>query len=54
MKIVMLPSSLIPGALDKNPNIIVPEKDLPNEKHYFFVAVGRKAPTDPTSIMSWV
>jgi SAM-dependent methyltransferase len=42
MKSAMLPARLIPGAMDKNPNIIVPEEELPKEKQYFFVAAGRK------------
>lgn len=42
MKIVMLPPRLIPGAMDKNPNIILPEDNVSVEKRYYFVAVGRK------------
>jgi hypothetical protein len=42
MKIVMLPPRFIPGAMDKNPNVIVPEAEVPNEKRHYFIAVGRK------------
>ena len=42
MKIVMLPPRFIPGAMDKNPNVIVPENDVPAEKRHYFIAVGRK------------
>jgi ubiquinone/menaquinone biosynthesis C-methylase UbiE len=43
MQVAMLPPRLIPGAMDKNPNQIVPEKDIPPNKQHYFVAVGRKA-----------
>jgi SAM-dependent methyltransferase len=42
MKIVMLPPRLIPGAMAKNPNVIVPEAEVPDEKRHYFIAVGRK------------
>lgn len=42
MKIVMLPPRFIPGAMDKNPNIIAPEADIPDAKRHYFIAVGRK------------
>lgn len=43
MKIAMLPPKIIPGAMDKNPNLILPESELPPRKQYYFLAVGRKA-----------
>jgi SAM-dependent methyltransferase len=43
MKVAMLPPHLIPGAMDKNPNVIVPETEVPASKQHYFVAVGRKA-----------
>jgi SAM-dependent methyltransferase len=43
MKVVMLPPHIIPGALDNDPNLIVPEEELAPEKRYYFVAVGRTA-----------
>ena len=42
MKIVMLPPRFIPGAMAKNPNVIVPEAEVPDEKRHYFIAVGRK------------
>lgn len=43
MKIVMLPPHLIPGALDNDPNRIALEHTVPDEKQYYFVAVGYAA-----------
>jgi SAM-dependent methyltransferase len=42
MKVAMLPPRIIPGAMAKNPNVIVPEKDVPDDKKHYFVAVARK------------
>lgn len=43
MKIAMLPPNIIPGAMDKNPNLILPESELPPKKQFYFLAVGRTA-----------
>lgn len=45
IKVAMLPSRLIPGAMDNNPNVILPESELPPNRQYYFLAVGRKALT---------
>lgn len=42
MKAVMFPPH-ITGALEQDPNLIAPEEQLPAERRYYFVAVGRKA-----------
>ena len=42
MKAIMLPPHLIPGAMDKDPNLIVPAHELPLERQYYFLAVGHK------------
>jgi SAM-dependent methyltransferase len=42
MKIVMLPPRFIPGAMDKNPHVIVPEAEVPDTSRHYFIAVGRK------------
>lgn len=43
MKVAMLPPHIIPGAMDKNPNVIVPEDGVPLPKQHYFVAVGHKS-----------
>ncbi|MGH9929889.1 MAG: class I SAM-dependent methyltransferase [Pyrinomonadaceae bacterium] len=50
MKIAMLPPNLIPGAMDKNPNAIVPETEVPPKKQHYFVAVGQKTPGRPPGL----
>lgn len=42
MKLVMLPSRFIPGAMDKNPNVIFPEVEVPDEKRHYFVVIAQK------------
>jgi len=42
MKLAMLPPAIIPGAMDKNPNVILPETEVPLEKQHYFVAVGQR------------
>lgn len=42
MKVVMLPPRFIPGAMDKNPHVIVPEAEVPDGNRHYFIAVGRK------------
>jgi hypothetical protein len=48
MKLAMLPPALIPGAMDKNPNVILPETEVPLEKQHYFVAVGQR-PLGPSA-----
>jgi hypothetical protein len=43
MKVAMLPPHIIPGAMDKNPNVIIPEDGVPLQKQHYFVVVGHKS-----------
>lgn len=40
MQVATLPPRLIPGAMDKNPNVILPETNVVPDKQYYFVAVA--------------
>lgn len=43
IKLAMIPPSIIPGAMSKNPNKILPEAEVAPEQQHYFVAVATKS-----------